>query len=332
MHGCSVADDSPYPMLHVMGPRDGGSTAEAGWARGYRFGVAAGTDHHGAYPGSHGDGRMGVFASALTRESIWEAFLARRVFAATGDRIDTRLFVDDAWMGSELRTPGDRHIRMSVRGSDSIRLVELYKNGCVLHRFFPVAGSNTLTTPYRLRVTWGWGGINDLVAWQARFCLSDGTLSHIETCFHGDPVVAPRGEGQRHESPDDADVPHAILERNDSSCVWESRTRGNPTMRHATTQAISFEIDAPIDASVVLEVNGHRYEHRLAELAVGARCHFLRGLAHEAVRIGPLVPVSRCTVTSEFRDTPERDVDYYRLQVSQHNGQWAWSTPVWVRQ
>jgi hypothetical protein len=154
----------------------------------------------------------------------------------------------------------------------------------------------------------------------------------VETCFHGDSVVAPRGEGQRHESPDDADVPHAILERNDSSCVWESRTRGNPTMRHATTQAISFEIDAPIDASVVLEVNGHRYEHRLAELAVGARCHFLRGLAHEAVRIGPLVPVSRCTVTSEFRDTPERDVDYYRLQVSQHNGQWAWSTPVWVRQ
>ena len=26
LHGCSLSDDAPYPMLHDMGPRDAGST------------------------------------------------------------------------------------------------------------------------------------------------------------------------------------------------------------------------------------------------------------------------------------------------------------------
>jgi hypothetical protein len=73
LHGCSLSENSPYRMLHDMGPRDWNSTAEAGWERGFRFGIAGGTDHHAAYPGSHGDGRMGVFAKELSRESIWEA-------------------------------------------------------------------------------------------------------------------------------------------------------------------------------------------------------------------------------------------------------------------
>ena len=122
LHGCSLADQSPCPMLHVMGPRDGGSTAEAGWAQGHRFGIVAGTDHHGGYPRSHGDGRMGVFASALTPAALWEAFCARRVFAATGDRIDARLFVDDAWIGSDVHNPGPRHLKVAVHGSDAIQI------------------------------------------------------------------------------------------------------------------------------------------------------------------------------------------------------------------
>lgn len=33
----------------------------------------ASTDQHSGYPGSYGDGRIGVLAPSLTRDAIWEA-------------------------------------------------------------------------------------------------------------------------------------------------------------------------------------------------------------------------------------------------------------------
>jgi hypothetical protein len=50
-----------------MGPRDGRSTAQYGLAQGNVFGLIGSTDHHSAYPGSYGHGRLGVWATELTR-------------------------------------------------------------------------------------------------------------------------------------------------------------------------------------------------------------------------------------------------------------------------
>ena len=196
LHGCSLSEDAPYRMLHDMGPRDWNSTAEAGWERGFRFGIAGGTDHHAAYPGSHGDGRMGVFAKELTRESIWEAFLARRVFAATGDRIDARLFLNDAWIGDTVSAPGERHCKATVRGSSSLDKVELLRNGQVVQRFFPDrVEPNPAGHRYRLRPTWGWARNTVPVEWSGSFTIDQGSIVETETCFSGQAVVAPKGSG-----------------------------------------------------------------------------------------------------------------------------------------
>lgn len=333
LHGCSLAEDAPYPMLHDMGPRDGGSTAEAGWLAGHRFGIVGGTDHHAAYPGSHGDGRMGVFARELSREALWEAFLARRVFAATGDRIDARLFLDDAWIGSTVRAPGSRRLRVVVRGADALDRVELVKNGRVVRRLHPPAPSTSAAVgTHRLRVTWGWGRKRELVRWLARLQLSEGRIARVETCFSGQAVVAPKGEpdGSADPDPDEEDLPHALLEHDERSCVWRSVTTGNLTMRHATTQALSLEVEAPLRATLTVEVNRERYTHRLGDLLRSGRSHFLRGWLSEAIRIGPLVPAVECALDAELDDEPEEDVDVYRLQVAQANGQWAWLSPIWA--
>lgn len=330
LHGCSVSDDAPYPMLHEMGPRDFGSTAEAGWQLGHRFGIVGGTDHHAAYPGSHGDGRMGVFAENLTREGLWEALRNRRVYAATGDRIDARMFVDDAWIGESIQSASSRHVRAIVQGADTIDKVELVKNGRVIERFFPPAVEvSNASRVFRLRLTWGWGRQKVPIAWQGRLALSAGTLKDVETCFAGQAVVAPQTEGQAAAG-DTELLPHALLERDDSHCAWRSITQGNETMRHETTQALSLEIEAPLDARLTVEVNGQRLVHTLSELLHTARSHFLNGLLSEAIRIGPLIPIEACQVSVEFTDLPERDVDVYRLQVAQRNGQCAWLTPIWV--
>ncbi|MGH7201439.1 MAG: DUF3604 domain-containing protein [Planctomycetaceae bacterium] len=347
LHGCSLSDDAPCPMLHDMGPRDAGSTAEAGWERGRRFGIVGGSDHHGAYPGSHGDGRMGVFADALTRQSLWDAMRARRVFAVTGDKIDARHFVNDAWIGSEIVAPGERRHRIVVRGSDALDRVELVKNGRIVQRFFPLwhgSPSRELTTRsvvplsdsetsrrFRLRITWGWGRKTELVRWTAGLSLSEGTITEIETCFSGQPIVAPQEQRGDKEIPDDEDLPHQLTERSDNSCAWRSVTTGNPTMRHATTQAISLEIDADPGAVISVEMNGQAFTHSLAELLHAGRSHYLRGWLSEAVRIGPAVPLSDCEIDAEWTDRADGDTDRYRLQVAQVNGQWAWLSPIWAR-
>lgn len=331
MHGCAISEYAPYPMLHDMGPRDFGSTAEAGWALGHRFGIVGSTDHHSAYPGSHGDGRMGVFAQRLTRRSLWEAFLARRVFAATGDKIDARLFVDDAWIGSTVTAPGRRRLRVSVRGIDALDKVEVLKNGRVIRRLFPEQEEpDEENRAYRLRVTWGWGRKQEMASWDGRLTLSQGEIRRVDTCFSGPAVVAPKTSDVGVPLPEDEKLPHELLEQTDHCCRWRSRTVGNLSTRHATTQALSIELNGPLSATIVVEVNGQKYESRLEELLRAGRSHYLRGWLTEAIRIGPLTPLSDCTVEAEFTDEPERDVDLYRLQAAQSNGHWAWLSPIWA--
>jgi hypothetical protein len=331
LHGSSEGESSPYPMLHDMGPRDFGSTAEAGWAMGHRFGVIGSTDHHAAYPGSHGDGRLGVFAEALTRDALWEALLARRVFAATGDCIDARLTADDAWIGAKIQAPGSRRLRLSVRGIDALDRVELLKNGRVIKQFFPQPQEiDKAVSAFRLRITWGWGRKDRPVHWNARLSLSEGAITDVQSCFSGQAVAAPKGVAGHTASADEEDLPHEVVERRDHYVAWRSVTSGNPSLRHDTTQALSLGIDAPLSANIVVEVNGQHYEHPLAELLHAGRAHYLRGWLSEAIRIGPLVPLSQCVVDAELSDEPESDVDRYYLRASQHNGQWVWLSPIWA--
>lgn len=330
LHGCSLDERTPYPMLHDMGPRDWGSTAEAGWQLGHRFGIVASTDHHAGYPGSHGDGRMGVFAAALSREALFEAFRTRRVYAATGDKIDARLFLDGAWIGESVKAPGKRRFTYDVAGSDALDKVEVLKNGRVLHRAFPQAGAPEAGR-YRLRLTWGWGKKAEPVRWEGRLSLAEGAVTAVETCFSGQAVVAPSAAVKSDaEIPDEIDLPHELLEQGKNTVTWRSITAGNLSMRHGTMQGLSVALEAKAGAKVAVEVNGQRYEHPLGELLSGGRAHYLRGWRSEAIRIGPAVPEAACRAAGSFEDDPEREVDVYRLQAAQHNGQCAWLTPIWA--
>lgn len=331
LHGCSLEEHAAYPMLHDMGPRDAGSTAEAGWAMGHRFGIVGGTDHHSAYPGSHGDGRMGVFARELTREALWEAFLARRVYAATGDKIDARMFVDGAWIGSDVKSSGERDVRVSVVGLDALDQVVIKKNGRIIRRLFPQPVEPTAKGQqrYRLRITWGWGRKEDVTAWNAKLTLAEGSIESIDSCFTGPAVVAPKKTEEEVHSTED-DLPHAVVDQDAQSCTWRSVTRGNLSVRHATTQALSLQIDAPLSGKISVEVGGRKYVHSLEELLHAGRSHYLRGWLSEAIRIGPLVPIGDCTVRARFTDPPEKEIDVYRMEAAQRNGQWAWLTPIWV--
>lgn len=48
------------------------------WIVAIKFGIMCSTDQHSGYPGSYGDGRIGVLAPSLTRDAIWDALKNRQ--------------------------------------------------------------------------------------------------------------------------------------------------------------------------------------------------------------------------------------------------------------
>ena len=339
LHGCSESEDAPYPMLHRMGPRDGRSLASWGLRHGHRVGLVASTDHHSGYPGSYGYGRLAAAATELSREALWDAFLARRVYAATGDKIELGFQLNGAWMGAEVPASGRREIDVKVRGRGAVDYVELLKNERVLARWSgpdPTVAPDYIGQPRAvqalLRVEWGWGGEPGSLPWHCRLSLSDGRLLDVETCFAGPAIVAPLEDHQESDA-----VPHALLDREPAACAWRSETEPNPTVRHAATQALIATVEMPVEAEITLEANGQRYQHTLADLLQGSRSHFLRGWRSEAIVLHRALPLELCHVQQTYVDEPNasgtaaaRGADCYRLRVAQRNGQWAWSSPIWV--
>jgi hypothetical protein len=334
LHGCSESEDAPYPMLHRMGPRDGRGTASWGLRHGRRFGLVASTDHHSGYPGSYGDGRLAALATDLTREALWEAFLACRVYAATGDKIALDFRVGDAAMGSTVPAAGAQEIVVDVSGRGAIDHVELLKNERVLRRWDgpdPALAQEWAARrgPIRalLRVEWGWGGHEQPLPWECSVSLEDGRLVDVETCFAGPAIVAPRDDFEENDT-----LPHALLSRDQRTCAWRSETLPNPTVRHGATQAVLLDVEMPPGAGIALEANGHRYEHTLAELLETSCSHFLRGWRSEAVLLHRALPLALLRVNETVRDAPSAggEADCYRVRVAQRNNQWAWSSPIWV--
>ena len=167
-HGSGFSDEGPYPYLHTMGPRDGRSTVRRGLEMGHRFGFTGSTDHHAGYPGSHGDGRVAVWAESLTREALWEAFLARRTYAVTGDKIACRLTVNDAPMGSAVAADRTRRVAVDVRGCAALDKAIVYRD----MRPWQVVEGETLGAgatagPYKVRIEMGWGKTPGPYAWRA---------------------------------------------------------------------------------------------------------------------------------------------------------------------
>lgn len=92
--------------------------------RGIRFGFIGGSDdHRGALGDSHPaarerffsshNGLVAVYATDLTRESLWEAFFARRVYATNGPRIVLTVEIDDHHMGSKVIAAPGISLKMS---------------------------------------------------------------------------------------------------------------------------------------------------------------------------------------------------------------------------
>ncbi len=327
-HGCGMSDDGPYPYLHTMGPRDGRATVRQGLALGHRFGYVASTDHHAGYPGSYGDGRLAVWAEAKTRAAIWEALLARRIMAVTGDKIACRLAINGAAMGSEIGA-AERQITLSVRGCAPLDRLTLFKNSAPSrviagHDLEPCAGD-----VFKVRLEMGWGWAPDGYDWVGVLEICDGELLGVETCFRGRSVLAPSQEMADDDAMNALD--NRIVAQERDILAWRCTSFQNPSTLHPATAALTLEIRGDAHTTLDVHLNGVRARTSLGELLVSSRGTHMQPYNAEAFLLHRAVPEWQYALDANWTDdTPALPCDVYDLEVRQANGQYAWVSPIFV--
>ena len=99
------------------------------WARGLVIGVIASPDHGG------GDGKVGVWATDLTRDAIFRAVLARHTFGTSGAKMAVLLKSRQAMMGDVVKRPdGPIAFALRARAARPVRELVLFRNNHPVHR------------------------------------------------------------------------------------------------------------------------------------------------------------------------------------------------------
>ena len=174
-------------------------------AMGHKLGILASSDGHFGYPGNgwmwsptaldlnaRGTGFTGIYADTLTRESLFEALVDRRVFGTTDHRTIVDFKVNGEWMGSEILSDSIPLIQGSILSHTPIKSVEIVKfngmnyeisaldlDGADLSFDFSYRDSLYVRSSfYYLRVT-SVGNANDRFAWSSPVWVDKPVLSEL---------------------------------------------------------------------------------------------------------------------------------------------------------
>lgn len=330
-----------------MGPRVSGNTVQDGLARGCRVGIIASGDNGGGFAGKHGTGLMACYARELTREALWESFGKRRVYAVTGDRIGLEFMVNGAFMGDVVSSPGPAEVEVRAVGTQAIDRIELIRSNRVIATHChngswhpPTAGR--VRCKVQLECGWGptprYGFSVEEKVWRLRLKAEGARFVSAEGCFtrHGQ-TIGPLTEGE---------------------CSFCLRTspRGPGAAGPGCMQSVVVEIEGDVDAKVGLACDELSECFTLGELMERSRLLLLRRQMEDTVRaqfglnagefenhedvffhnaykikIHQAIPSEGFTATLALTDDdvpPGRS--FYYARVSQLNGQYAWSSPIWV--
>jgi hypothetical protein len=346
IHGCSETDEEWIGLRRntPMGPGFGAGTYQAALDRGYHLGAICSSDNWGPMPGHYGHGTMACLAKELTRDSLWEAFKARRVYGVTGDRIRLDFRINDAVMGEITEARGERKIQVEVEGWDALDRIEVLRNGRVIASHCH-QGTWELPRPgqqskFKLRIEAGWGPRPNEISvpdreWRGEVAVAGGRMLAFARCWISPGQSRPVLKGET-----------AVFEMRSSQ--W---TISDP---HQNSNVFEFEADA--GAELRVRLNGMEERGAVEEFARGSRemwfrdecmrmLHEHRGIEpdspqrddiyhHMAYKAKIHRPIPESGYSARFSvvdDEPLEGEANYRVRVEQRNGQRAWSSPIWVR-
>jgi len=343
-HGLSETPVNRFPQPnYAMGPWTSGSTAIDALSRGLRLGLICSTDAHSGFGGVHGNGLMAVLAEDLTREGLWLAFMDRRVYGVTGDRIEIDYTVNGAVMGSEITSTGPIQARIRLVCPQALDRVEWVRNGRVLKTHCHQDGltpEDASNVRCRIRIEPGWGPTEQYrfevppKEWEGRVSVSDGELSIVQGCW--------------------TDFGNSLSQAGGRSVEFNTVTKRN---RHHPAQAFILEARGPRSADMSIEADPFRVSFTLDQALnqtqlwadqegameltqdyFGIRLEDIENpdvFYHSAhkLRVIQAVPEKEFQTEVEFSDPePPPGRNWYYARVSELNGQMAWTSPVWVEQ
>jgi hypothetical protein len=332
-HGLAESDFGDYPYLHDMGPKIFEGTVQYGLNKGHKFGIMGSTDQHAGYPGSYGDGRIALMAPSLTREALWEAMQNRSMYCVTGDKILVDFRINDAPMGSIIKG-GQRKIYINVEAESLIDYVDIIKNGKCIAR---LNGPHTPVVPdgssvrAKLRVNFGWNRVEEPVRWDGNLQISEGIIHRVTPCFRGAGFTSPQQSKLDNEADTYVTKVNKVLSASDRRTDLELYSSKNPNTTTPSYQGVILDATMPKSAKLSASFNGKHFEHSLDELLGGTQAHFMREWLSESIQFVRAVPEAGFLLEHYMTDNQaEHDTDYYYARVRQRDGQWAWSSPVWV--
>ena len=345
-HGCSETDEELIGLRanSHMGPLQSGGTYQEALDRGHHLGAICSSDLVGEMPGHYGTGLMACVAEELTRESLWNAFRARRVYGVTGDRIDVDFRVNEAVMGSVIQSNGARHIAANVTGSDAIDRIELLRGSRVIHTHchqgtwdIPRPGE---TIKFKLRIEAGWGPRPSELAtsdrqWEGELKLQGGGIIGWQPAWVWGLQKQP------------------ILNNRYARFSFTSATR---TLNERSQNSLIFTCEADPGSRLELELNGLEESGTVLDFMRGSRIIWYRGECVERLhktaglkpfsaeredlywhlgfkaKIHRIIPEAGYSAEISFVDEEPLESEVpYRIRVEQRNGQRAWSSPIWVK-
>lgn len=128
IHGVSEMMEHPHCIYSPVAT----GMVQSALARGYRLGLVGSGDTHDGHPGlgspGHRAGLAAVYANGLTRQAVFEALRARRVYATTGCRAILRFHMGAAPMGSVVRLGTSALAQAEASGSEAAQTRELTVN------------------------------------------------------------------------------------------------------------------------------------------------------------------------------------------------------------
>ncbi|MCF6175819.1 MAG: DUF3604 domain-containing protein [Victivallaceae bacterium] len=326
-HGNSFESDTHCGMYsHSMGGVDTTQTALHNLKQGRHFGFIACTDDHYGYPGGSGHGITAILAGKLDRKSIFNAIKQRHTYATTGDRIKLDFKLNEGIMGDTVTASESAAMSFAVEAKDRIKTVEIYKNGELfkLYSSLDFMSQHKTGTTHLVKLEWGWDMIasKGITKWQIELRSSNGILDEVTPAFCG-------GSGSVTE----LNLIHKLADNIYGFDTFTSRKNAKPV------NAVSFIFDGALDCKIELAINGIYEGAEFSKQLKVTKAELIGKDSYVAavdkfsspkLKVHALIEEHEYCFSESLIDDKVESGDFYFLKVIQHNGQMAWSSPIWL--
>ncbi|MBQ5444462.1 MAG: hypothetical protein IIU29_04680, partial [Erysipelotrichaceae bacterium] len=329
---------------HVhMGPRVSDTSYERGLEKGHIVGCIASGDNH-IVPGTYGYGMMCALAKDRSKEAIWDAFLNRRVYGVSHSRIEVDMSIDGHDMGSIIKRKGRHILKAHIKGSDRIAEIRILKNNEICKMILPKKKAlKDETVTFKVKVEFGWGPDIRVFPsetkknWKGRFVAENGKILGIEKCF-----------SNFHQSVRQTKENEVSFDLTTYQTTGTGKWMGSCV---AANESLIFEVCAPRDEEVLLELEDKSYRLKINDLLhdsviladmEGADALIERHFGKvEHYRNDPWWHNSykikfhqACLMEEYVADVSEEIIAdekcQFRMVVMQENGDMAWTSPIFM--